>query len=78
MLEEERRNNLALRVSIDNLKQLLEGLKKGEVPSNEDIELYQKDLNRIVESITNYHSRFKEVLETINHIKELSLPTELE
>lgn len=77
MLNDEKRSNFTLRVSIDNLKSLLNQLEKGELPSKESILNYHDDLDLLVESITNYHARFKEVLETMNHIKELDLPTTL-
>jgi hypothetical protein len=77
MLDEEKRYNFNLRISIDNLKSLIDQLENGELPSKESIKNYRSDLDLLVDSITNYHARFTEVLETINHIKELELPTSL-
>ncbi len=78
MLEEERRNNFALRLAIDNIQSLLSSLEQGKLPDSAKVADYKKDFSLIVDSITNYHARFKEVLETINHIKELHLPTSLD
>jgi hypothetical protein len=77
MLDEEKRYNFNLRVSIDNLKNLMNQLENGEVPNPESIKRYKSDLELLVDSITNYHARFTEVLETINHIKDLDLPTSI-
>ncbi|MCC5815368.1 MAG: hypothetical protein JJT78_11475 [Leptospira sp.] len=77
MLDEEKRNNFNLRVSIDNLKSLIDLLEKGEMPDSESIKNYRSDLVLLVDSITNYHARFTEVMETIKHIKDLELPTSM-
>lgn len=78
MLEEdERRNNFTLRISIDNLKQMIELCENKKPVPPELIEKCKNDLNIVIESITNYHARFKEVLETVNHIRDLNLPTSL-
>jgi hypothetical protein len=72
MLNDERRNNFTLRISIDNITQLIQDLEKGETPSSELILSAKNDVQKMVDAITNYHARFKEVLETVNHIKEIS------
>ncbi|MCG9873584.1 MAG: hypothetical protein O9346_00745 [Leptospiraceae bacterium] len=71
MLEDERRNNFALRLSIDNLKNIIEILEDDKKPTKEQISYAKEDINNMVDAITNYHARFIELLETVNNIKEL-------
>ena len=71
MLEDERRNNFALRLSIDNLKNIIEILEDDKKPTKEQISYAKEDINNMVDAITNYHDRFIELLETVNNIKEL-------
>jgi|JI8StandDraft_1071087.scaffolds.fasta_scaffold65396_2 hypothetical protein len=71
MLDDERRNNFTLRVSIDNLKKIIDILEANEIPSKEEVAYAKDDINKVIDAITNYHSRFKELLETVNNIKEL-------
>jgi N-acetylmuramic acid 6-phosphate (MurNAc-6-P) etherase len=71
MLEDERRNNFALRLSIDNLKNIIEILEDDKKPTKEQITYAKEDINNMVDAITNYHARFIELLETVNNIKEL-------
>lgn len=78
MLEDERRNNFTLRVSVDNLKEMIRLCEEGVPVSQELVAKCKTDIDIVLDSITNYHSRFKEVLETINHIRDLNLPTSLD
>ena len=71
ILDDERRNNFTLRVSIDNLKKIIDILEANEIPSKEEVAYAKDDINKVIDAITNYHSRFKELLETVNNIKEL-------
>ncbi|WCL49376.1 hypothetical protein [Leptospira sp. GIMC2001] len=71
MLNDERRNNFTLRVSIDSLKNLIDTVDRDEKPTKDDIATARQDLELIVEAVTNYHARFKELLETVNDMKEL-------
>ncbi|NCN10643.1 MAG: hypothetical protein GW938_12445 [Leptospira sp.] len=71
MLEDERRNNFALRLSIDNLKNIIEILENDNKPTKDQIAYAKEDINNMVDAITNYHARFIELLETVNNIKEL-------
>ena len=71
MLEDERRNSFALRLSIDNLKNIIEILEDDKKPTKEQISYAKEDINNMVDAITNYHARFIELLETVNNIKEL-------
>jgi uncharacterized coiled-coil DUF342 family protein len=67
----ERRRNQTLRESFDNIYALIEDLNQKNLVSEEKLQSYKEDLDSILSAVTNYHSRFTELLETLKTIKSV-------